>query len=132
MASIENNEKKKEYESLLETSKTKEQRSGKFQEKKKDTEEMSAQRILRAEEEEVRIKGLKEFFIMRRRWSWLLMALLVVILLFNVLLVILVGLGWLNFVDEWFLRIVLTTNLADIIGLVYLVVKFLFRETSSK
>jgi hypothetical protein len=132
VASIENNEKKKEYESLLETSKTKEQRSGKFQEKKKDTEEMSAQRILRAEEEEVRIKGLKEFFIMRRRWSWLLMALLVVILLFNVLLVILVGLGWLNFVDEWFLRIVLTTNLADIIGLVYLVVKFLFRETSSK
>ena len=63
---------------------------------------------------------------MRKSWGNFLKICLCIILVFNILLVILVGSGVLVYKDDWFLRIVLTTNLADIIGLVYLVVNFLF------
>ncbi len=75
---------------------------------------------------QIKLRGLQEYYGMRRQWSIFLMICLGVILCFNVGLVIAGGIGWLKYTDEWFLRIVLTTNLADIIGLVYLVVKFLF------
>jgi len=77
-------------------------------------------------EAQIKLVGLKDYYDMRRSWGNFLKWCLIVILAFNILLVLFVGMEWLKFKDEWFLRIVLTTNLADIIGLVYLVVKFLF------
>lgn len=65
---------------------------------------------------------------MRDEWNFILKWALVIILAFNILLVLLVGFGVLKYQDEWFLRIVLTTNLANILGLIYLVVKFLFSD----
>lgn len=77
-------------------------------------------------EVQIKLQGLQDFYRMRRNWGAFLMGSLGVILLFNISLVFLVGMERLKYSDEWFLRVVLTTNLADIIGLVYLVVKFLF------
>lgn len=77
-------------------------------------------------EAQVKLLGLKDYYGMRRSWGDFLKKCLAVILGFNIILVAFVGIGWLKFEDDWFLRIVLATNFADIIGLVYLVVKFLF------
>lgn len=85
--------------------------------------------FLRAKESteaQVKLAGLKDYYAMRRGWGTFLKWCLGIILAFNIFLVILVGINFLRYRDEWFLRIVLTTNLADIIGLVYLVVRFLF------
>lgn len=81
-----------------------------------------------ATEAEIYIKGLQEFFRLRKKWSWILAGALALILLFNFAVVFCVGFGWTTFEDEWFLRIVLGTNLADIIGLAYVVVRFLFKH----
>lgn len=79
-------------------------------------------------EADVYLEGMSAFYHMRRQWSWILACCMAFILVFDVVLVVGVGRGWFVFVDEWFLRLVLTTNLADIIGLIYLVVKFLFQH----
>lgn len=86
----------------------------------------------RTTEVEIRLGGLREFFEMRKIWSKALLICLIIILGFNIFLVILVGRGDLIYPDEWFLRIVLTTNLADILGLIFLVVKFLFKHPPAR
>lgn len=83
-------------------------------------------------EAQVRLDGLVDYYEMRKGWGQFLKVCLGIILAFNISLVALVGIGYFKFTDEWFLRIVLTTNLADIIGLVYLVVKFLFSNQIEK
>jgi hypothetical protein len=92
------------------------------------TTNMDKKRKKDALREKIELEGLKQFFELRKRWSNYLVIALFIILAYNVLLVLAVGLGYLRFVDEWFLRIVLTANIADIIGLIYLVVKFLFTD----
>ena len=88
--------------------------------------ESEASRVKISAETEIRLKGLQDYYGMRKTWGNFLKLCLSVILVFNILLVIFVGFGLIKYNDEWFLRLVLTTNLADIIGLVYLVVHFLF------
>lgn len=83
-------------------------------------------RSKQATETQVKLEGLQDYYKMRKGWGDFLKKCLFIILIFNIGLVIFVGLGWFKYTDEWFLRIVLTTNLGDIIGLVYLVVRFLF------
>lgn len=88
-------------------------------------------RTKQATETEIRLKGLNAYYEMRKTWSTFLKWCLFIILSFNILLVALVGVNKLKYEDEWFLRLVLTTNLADIIGLVYVVVHFLFSNQDS-
>ncbi len=88
-------------------------------------------RIKASRESQIKLQGLSDYYDMRKEWNDLLKLALKIILGFNITLVVAVGLGWLKYADEWFLRIVLTTNLADIIGLFYLVVKFLFSDRPS-
>jgi len=83
-------------------------------------------RLKESSETQIRLDGLSDYYKMRRSWGDFLKLCLGLILVFNISLVILVGFEKLNYKDDWFLRLVLTTNLADIIGLVYLVVNFLF------
>lgn len=83
-----------------------------------------------ASEAEIRLRGLEDYFKMRGSWSKCLKWALFIILFFNIGLAIIVGLGYLVYEDEWFLRILLTTNLADIIGLAFIIVKFLFSNQS--
>jgi hypothetical protein len=85
-------------------------------------------RIKHSTSEQITLQGMQDYYDMRREWNVLLKFALAIILVFNIALVFAVGLSWLHFSDEWFLRIVLTTNLANILGLVYLVVKFLFSD----
>lgn len=81
---------------------------------------------------QIKLEGLIDYFKMRRSWDVFLKSCLAVILGFNIVLVYLTGTDRLVFADEWFLRIVLTTNFADIIGLVYLEVRFLFPNQISE
>ncbi|MDP4011803.1 MAG: hypothetical protein Q8P72_06285 [Candidatus Roizmanbacteria bacterium] len=87
---------------------------------------LQSSREQQSTEVQIRLDGLQKYFEMRSTWGDFLKICLAIILAFNIVLIVIVGIGWLKYNDEWFLRIVLTTNLADIIGLVYLVVKFLF------
>ncbi|PIR63943.1 MAG: hypothetical protein COU64_01815 [Candidatus Pacebacteria bacterium CG10_big_fil_rev_8_21_14_0_10_40_26] len=87
---------------------------------------LQSSREQQSTEVQIRLDGLQKYFEMRSTWGDFLKICLAIILAFNIVLIVVVGIGWLKYNDEWFLRIVLTTNLADIIGLVYLVVKFLF------
>lgn len=87
---------------------------------------------IQSTEAQIKIEGLRDYFLMRRSWNKFLKACLAAILGFNIILVYMSGTGQLIFNDEWFLRIVLTTNMADIIGLVYLVVRFLFPNQISE
>ncbi|MBN1617948.1 hypothetical protein JW887_01225 [Candidatus Dojkabacteria bacterium] len=84
--------------------------------------------FVEANREEAIVQGTWDFYRMRKQWSNILVWALFIIIFFNIILVFLVGFGVLHFKDEWFLRIVLTTNLADIIGLMVVVVKFLFHH----
>jgi hypothetical protein len=75
---------------------------------------------------EVMLRGLISFYQMRESWSGCLKATLFIILAFNILLVAFVGFGALKYQDEWFLRLVLSANIADIIGLGAIIVRYLF------
>src|SRR3990167_5634708 len=66
-------------------------------------------RAKEATEARVKLEGLKDYYEMRRNWGRFLKWCLGIILVFNISLVVAVGVGFLNFNDEWFLRIVLTT-----------------------
>lgn len=83
-------------------------------------------RVERATKAQIELAGLEDYYKMRKGWSEVLRFCLIIILCFNILLVGFVGLNMMSFKDEWFLRLVLTANLAEIIGLVYVVVHFLF------
>lgn len=89
-------------------------------------------RLKQSSESQIKLEGLSDYYRMRRSWGTFLAVCLGIILAFNISLVIFTGLGFLKYQDNWFLRIVLTTNLADIIGLVYLVVNFLFSNNLDK
>lgn len=88
--------------------------------------DIDSERAVNEDMASVKLDGLKSFYKMRRVWSYYLAICLATILVFDIVLVVLVGLEALTFEDDWFLRIVLGTNLVDVIGLVYLVVRFLF------
>lgn len=69
-----------------------------------------------------------EFLNFRKEWSQKLLLLVVFIVVFNALFLIVVGLGWLNYADEWLVRIVLTGSFIEVLGLAKIVVEFLFRD----
>ncbi len=75
-------------------------------------------------------KEKKEIIAMRRQWSkWLLIA-VIAIVIFDFLVVLLVGLGWMEFAADFVLPIFIADSLIKTIGLALIVVKFLFNEKS--
>jgi hypothetical protein len=69
-----------------------------------------------------------EFLNFRKEWSQKLLLLVVFIVAFNALFLVIVGLGWLNYADEWLVRIVITGSFIEVLGLAKIVVEFLFRD----
>jgi len=81
-----------------------------------------------AQAEYAHLSGLKDHYFHKKWWSWFLMGLMTLMILFQSGLLIAVGLGGLDFKDyAWLLPALLVQNLGQIIALAYVVVKSLFR-----
>lgn len=82
-------------------------------------------------ERETERRGREEYFILRREWSGRLAWFLGVMILFQIILTLIIGAGWLNFLDyETFLYLVVGENFVQIVGMCILVVQFLFPKSS--
>lgn len=86
---------------------------------------------IESEERYEHLKGLREHYRHKGRWSNFLMLVMLGMVVFQSVLLGLVGAGIWDFSQyEWLLPLLLVQNLAQIIGLAVFVVKALFREMS--
>lgn len=69
-----------------------------------------------------------EFLAFRKQWSTYLLTLVIAIVAFNCVFLLTIGLGWLQFTDEWLVRIIVTGSFVEVLGLAKIVVDFLFKE----
>lgn len=69
---------------------------------------------------------------LRREWSSLFKVIVWIVLLFEILLTVAVGTQLLVFEDEWFLRIIISGGIAQILAMPILVTQFLFSQNSLK
>ena len=79
----------------------------------------------------IHMEGVQDHYKHKKRWSWFIMALMAILLIFQCTLLGLVGYGIWNFEKyAWLLPALLVQNLAQIVGLAVFVVKALFRDIS--
>lgn len=83
---------------------------------------------IKLDELKLKIQEKSEFLSYRRQWSKYLLTLLIAIVLFNAMFLVTIGLGWLQFNDEWLVRIIITGSFVEVLGLAKIVVDFLFKE----
>jgi len=75
------------------------------------------------------LAGLVDHYRHKGRWSWFLIVLLLLMVVFQCFLLWKVGLGHWDFTKyEWLLPILLVQNLGQIISLAFVVVKSLFKD----
>ncbi|MDQ3098979.1 MAG: hypothetical protein M3Q44_04495 [bacterium] len=75
----------------------------------------------------IRLAGLQAYYSMRESWSWILAALLTLSIIFQFVMIIIVGKEWLDFSqNKDFLLLVTGENFVQIIGLCLIIVNFLF------
>lgn len=81
------------------------------------------------EERYEHLKGLKDHYRHKKRWSLFIMVLMAAMVIFQSYLLIQVGRGVWDFSKyEWLLPALLVQNLAQVVGLAVFVVKALFRD----
>ena len=79
----------------------------------------------------IHMEGVQDHYKHKKWWSWFIMALMAILLIFQCTLLGLVGYGIWNFEKyAWLLPALLVQNLAKIVGLAVFVVKALFRDIS--
>ena len=79
----------------------------------------------------IHMEGVQDHYKHKKWWSWFIMALMAILLIFQCTLLGLVGYGIWNFEKyAWLLPALLVQNLAQIVGLAVFVVKALFRDIS--
>ena len=82
----------------------------------------------KAEDEWIRLRALQDHYRHKTVWSWFILAIMAVMILFQYGLLICVGTGVLSFVDyDWLLPAFLAQNLGQIIALALVIVRSLFR-----
>ena len=79
---------------------------------------------------ELRNKELHDIITLRQSWSTDFRRIVVIVLLFEIGITLAVGLNYLQFNDEWFLRIIVLGGIAQILAMPYLVTQFLFNTKS--
>jgi|GEM_PF-1808764 len=85
-----------------------------------------------ADRELIELQGRKQFFDLRGLWSWWLIAWITGLLIFHVLLTVSIGLKKLDFETyQWFLPMVVLQNFLQIVGMGYIIVKFLYPGSST-
>ena len=67
---------------------------------------------------------------LRKDWSNLFIGITLGIFFFEVVITVLVGAGILKYDDEWFLRIMISGGIAQLIAMPFLVTQFLFSKDS--
>jgi predicted CDP-diglyceride synthetase/phosphatidate cytidylyltransferase len=83
----------------------------------------------RARKERIELDGREAFFRMRSQWSWVLIIWISVFITFHITLTFLVGAGVLNFEKYvWLIPTITGENFLQIVGMGYIVVKFLYPE----
>ncbi len=76
------------------------------------------------------LEGLADFYKLRRKWSWFIMGSIFALITFHMVLTTLVGLNVLDYHKyPWFLTVVVTEHLIQIVALAVIVVKFLFSDS---
>jgi hypothetical protein len=80
-----------------------------------------------ADRERVELDGRKAFFELRQQWSRAVMAWISCFLLFHIALTVAVGLGRLDFLQyQWLIPLITVENFLQIVGMGYVVVRFLY------
>jgi len=69
-----------------------------------------------------------DFLSLRKWWSKALLIVVYIIVVFDMVFLVLVGLGVLQYHDEWLVRLILAGNFVEVLGLAKIVVDFLFKE----
>lgn len=73
--------------------------------------------------------GLKSFYSLRSWWAYFIMGCITLLILYDMTLTVLIGAGVLDFsTHSWYLYIHSGANLIEMIGLAFIVVKFLFNN----
>lgn len=83
---------------------------------------------LKLQLETLKLQEKTEFLAYRKQWSIYLLTLVIAIVAFNAMFLVTIGLGWLQFEDEWLVRIIFTGSFVEVLGLAKIVVDFLFKE----
>lgn len=78
--------------------------------------------------QQLRLRETAEFLNFRKSWSTKLLWLVISIVIFNAAFLLAVGVGWLQYEDEWLVRIIITGGFLEVLGLAKIVVEFLFQE----
>lgn len=79
----------------------------------------------------VNLQGLRDHYVHKGRWSWFLMFIMFLMVVFQCFLMWKVGEGVWDFVKyKWLLPLLLVQNLAQVVGLAVFVVKSLFKDIS--
>lgn len=80
-----------------------------------------------ADHERVELDGRRAFFKLRQQWSCAVMAWISCFLMFHIALTVAVGLGWLDFLKyQWLIPLITVENFLQIVGMGYVVVRFLY------
>lgn len=86
-----------------------------------------------SEEEKTHLDGLKNFYLLRKKWSWFIIFCISFMLLFQPYLLYKVGSGYWDFKDyNGLLVAIIGSNFMQVIGLALIVVKFLFNNQYKK
>ncbi len=90
-------------------------------------------RAIRAGVQYEHLLGVKQHYTQKGKWSIFLMSAVGGMLLFQSILLVCVGLGWMSFENyEWLLPALLVQNLGQVIGLAVFAVKYLFSDISTQ
>jgi hypothetical protein len=87
---------------------------------------------LEAKEKAVELQGRQDFFNLRKQWSLWLIIWITGLLAFHVVLTLAIGIKLLDYAQyQWFLPMVVAQNFLQIVGMGFVVVKFLYESSSS-
>ncbi len=83
--------------------------------------------IIKKKHAHVTLQGQREYFELRKSWSEYLKIVLGVLIAFEMLLIVGVGAGYVNYMNyEWFINITVSQIFLEIIGMCYIIVNFLY------
>ena len=92
-----------------------------------ETDEGKDSDVIDAEKARVELDGRKQFFKLQKGWSTAIISWISVLIAFNALLTVLVGLGYLKFDSApWFVTAVTVETFLQVVGLGYVAARFLF------
>lgn len=77
------------------------------------------------------LAGIQDHYKHKGRWSWFLMGIIGLMMIFQLVLITLVGVKRFDFTEyEWLVQLLLVQNLAQVVGLAIYAVKYLFSDIS--